>query len=207
MPSERFYRLPDEKKQLIRRAAIREFARVPIDKVSINKIIKDADISRGSFYTYFADKWDVLSYIFEDWQAGMRRFCRESLEKNNGNVWVMMEDFLDVALSFCSKDEVTAFVENVLLHSSSEEMLNGFSDHINNLEEQDEIEKWLYETADIRNFQYQSFEDFHRFINMAMSALSYGIKEFYQGISKDRIKEDFIKKLELLRFGVCRHEL
>lgn len=203
MPTERFYRLPDEKKQVIRQAAIREFARVPIDKVSINKIIKDADISRGSFYTYFVDKWDVLSYIFEDWQAGMRNFCRESLEKRSGNVWMMLEDFLDIALSFCSKKEIAAFIKNLLLHSSAEEMLNGFSGHIDNSKEQIRMERWLYETADIKDFKYKSFEDFHFFIAMAMSALSGGMERFYQGESEKKVKEEFVKKLELLRFGVC----
>ena len=49
MPSARFYRLPEEKRKTISEAAIREFARVTMDKVSIHQIIKNADISRGSF--------------------------------------------------------------------------------------------------------------------------------------------------------------
>ena len=49
MPSERFYRLSEEKRKMICEAAIKEFARVTIDKVSINQIIKNANISRGSF--------------------------------------------------------------------------------------------------------------------------------------------------------------
>ena len=35
MPTERFYRLPEAKKQVIRQAAIKEFARVPFEKASI----------------------------------------------------------------------------------------------------------------------------------------------------------------------------
>ena len=52
MPTERFWRLPEAKRQMIREAALQEFARVPYEKVSINQIIHNADISRGSFYTY-----------------------------------------------------------------------------------------------------------------------------------------------------------
>ena len=66
MPTERFYRLPEEKRRTIRNAAFHEFARVSVEKVSINQIIKEAEISRGSFYTYFEDKWDVLAYVFEE---------------------------------------------------------------------------------------------------------------------------------------------
>ena len=63
MPTERFYRLPEAKKQVIRQAAIKEFARVPFEKASINQIIQNADISRGSFYTYFEDKQDLVEPV------------------------------------------------------------------------------------------------------------------------------------------------
>ena len=36
MPTERFYRLPEMKRKIIREAAVKEFARVPYEKVSIN---------------------------------------------------------------------------------------------------------------------------------------------------------------------------
>ena len=66
MPTERFNKLPEEKKKAIRDAAMEECIRVPFEKVSINKIIQNAGISRGSFYTYFEDKRDLVRYIFSD---------------------------------------------------------------------------------------------------------------------------------------------
>ena len=65
MPTERFYRLPEGKRQAIREAALKEFARVPFEKASINQIIRNADISRGSFYTYFVDKQDVVEFVYK----------------------------------------------------------------------------------------------------------------------------------------------
>lgn len=52
MPTERFKRLPEEKIEAIRRAGIQEFTRTSPESASINRIIQEADISRGSFYTY-----------------------------------------------------------------------------------------------------------------------------------------------------------
>ncbi len=63
MPSERFLKLSEEKQKRIVEAAVNEFARVPFENVSINQIIREADISRGSFYTYFEDKRDLLGYV------------------------------------------------------------------------------------------------------------------------------------------------
>lgn len=49
MASERFCNLPEEKKQRIIAAARDELSRVPYDEVSINRIVKEAGIARGSF--------------------------------------------------------------------------------------------------------------------------------------------------------------
>ena len=65
MPTERFLRLPKEKIEAIRIAAAKEFMRVPLEEASINRIVHDADISRGSFYTYFEDKQDLLKWLIE----------------------------------------------------------------------------------------------------------------------------------------------
>ena len=64
MPTKTFLNLSKEKQNRIISAAVKEFSSVPLDKTSINKIIKDADISRGSFYMYFEDKYDLILYLF-----------------------------------------------------------------------------------------------------------------------------------------------
>ena len=50
MPTVTFTNLPAEKRKTILDAARAEFSRVSIEEASINRIIKDAKISRGSFY-------------------------------------------------------------------------------------------------------------------------------------------------------------
>ena len=50
-----FYNLPEEKRQRITDAIFNEFAGSSGERVSINNIIKNANISRGSFYQYFDD--------------------------------------------------------------------------------------------------------------------------------------------------------
>ena len=49
MPTERFLKLPEEKRRRILEAAFDNFCRCPASKVSINSIIREAGISRGSF--------------------------------------------------------------------------------------------------------------------------------------------------------------
>lgn len=63
MPKETFNNLPIEKQKSIFDACIKEFSTVPFSQASINQIIKNANISRGSFYQYFEDKWDAYEMM------------------------------------------------------------------------------------------------------------------------------------------------
>lgn len=86
MPSHTFLNLPKDKQELILEASLNEFSKYPFSEVSINKIIKKAKISRGSFYTYFADKYDLLQYILGMFKDKVVSFL-ESLNKDlNGDI-------------------------------------------------------------------------------------------------------------------------
>ena len=62
MPKQTFLNLPDEKRQTVVNAAIDEFAEYGFESASINRIVANSGISKGSFYQYFEDKMDVFKY-------------------------------------------------------------------------------------------------------------------------------------------------
>ncbi|MGN1396313.1 MAG: TetR/AcrR family transcriptional regulator, partial [Lactococcus garvieae] len=86
-----FYNLPEEKRQRIISAIMQEFASSSTEKVSINRIIKAANISRGSFYQYFEDKSDLLDYILSNWKDRLQTCFKRNLEKYNGKLFEMTE--------------------------------------------------------------------------------------------------------------------
>lgn len=94
MPSERFLHLPEEKQMRIIKAALKEFARVPYDEISINRIIRDAGISRGSFYQYFEDKQDLQLFLLEDFRERLRKKARPYLEEGKGDIFRFFQDAL-----------------------------------------------------------------------------------------------------------------
>ena len=77
-----FYNLPEEKRRRVIGAIVAEFSNTEDEKISINRIIKRADISRGSFYQYFDDKVDLVEVLLkvfvEQILAGVRQACEES---------------------------------------------------------------------------------------------------------------------------------
>lgn len=73
MPKETFNKLPIEKQEAIFNACVKEFSSFPYSQASINQIIKTAQISRGSFYQYFEDKWDAYEMM-------LMRIAKEKLD-------------------------------------------------------------------------------------------------------------------------------
>ena len=57
--------MPEEKRQLIEKEAIREFAAFGYDKASINRIVDNCQIAKGSFYQYFEDKKDLFLHLIK----------------------------------------------------------------------------------------------------------------------------------------------
>lgn len=65
MPKTTFFNLSDEKKDRIFDAALREFSVRTFSQASLNQIIKNAGIPKGSFYQYFDNKEDLYLYLME----------------------------------------------------------------------------------------------------------------------------------------------
>ncbi|MEQ8174611.1 MAG: TetR/AcrR family transcriptional regulator [Syntrophomonadaceae bacterium] len=81
MPKETFHNLSEEKKKRIFDAAVQEFSERRFSDASINQIIKNAGIPKGSFYQYFADKEDIYLYMVEQ----MARDIHDIIEPFNLN--------------------------------------------------------------------------------------------------------------------------
>lgn len=63
MPKKLFFNLNIEKQDLILETAFEEFSKNQFMDASINTIVQESRISRGSFYLYFNDKLDIYLYL------------------------------------------------------------------------------------------------------------------------------------------------
>lgn len=99
MPKETFYRLPDEKRERIMAAAEREFLENSFEAASINRIIKEAAIPRGSFYQYFEDKKDIFLYIVSTHKNEAFGFVESFIKDSDGDVFSFMRKVIDFMIS------------------------------------------------------------------------------------------------------------
>lgn len=87
MPSETFLNLPEEKRQRFIDVALAEFAEYNFDTASINSIIKEVGIARGSVYQYFTDKLDLWLYLKEYAEQEKMKFIQAVDRKSFSNFW------------------------------------------------------------------------------------------------------------------------
>ncbi len=62
---EKFESLADDKKKVILNSAMKEFVKGGYNKGSMNNVVENANISKGSLFYYFGNKKKLYLYLFE----------------------------------------------------------------------------------------------------------------------------------------------
>lgn len=78
-PKNTFSNLPDEKRQRIITAAVREFAAYGYQQASLNRIVKELGIAKGSLYQYFKNKEGLFLYIFQCFTTLVKQSVRKEV--------------------------------------------------------------------------------------------------------------------------------
>lgn len=206
MPTERFYRLPKEKAEIIRQAAIREFKRVPPEEASINKIIQTAEISRGSFYTYFEDKYDLLKWLMGDFIGCYRRFYIDELKVNGGDLWDVFERVLDYSIRWVDEQGLVEIIGNMMKSTYfSEQMTNG-NGPVKNCKIDEENKNYaeeLYSLVSPSSCTLKQ-EDFSELMKMHVATLIFSLKAHYtKARNLEEIKDSYHRCMNLMRYGAC----
>lgn len=105
-----FYNLSEEKKNHLFDAARRELIRVTYHEASINRIVKDAGISRGSFYTYFDDKYDLVRALMSEFFSVIGKQVEGVLKSSGGDIFTMFLTVFDTTVNYTAdEDEMKLF--------------------------------------------------------------------------------------------------
>ena len=89
MPTDTFFRLPEEKRARILEGAWSEFTAVPYAEASINRIVQTSRIPRGSFYQYFEDKNDLFLTLIDEIRDQFLDLFHDTLERSGGDLFAM----------------------------------------------------------------------------------------------------------------------
>ena len=87
MALDHFYTIRERKKNNILDAIEKCMQTYDYDKLSINDIVSEADISRGSFYNYFADKSDAVDTLVKEKLKSIFRNVIKCISECDGNIF------------------------------------------------------------------------------------------------------------------------
>ena len=105
MPTDTFYRLPESKREHVVDALRAEITRSTYENFSINNVVRDCGISRGSFYQYFRSKEDIYLYFLAEYQKRILAFASGKLRSNGGDLFDALEESFRFAVRMlCYKD-------------------------------------------------------------------------------------------------------
>lgn len=198
-----FYNLPYEKRKRITDAVIKEFMERPNEKVSINRIIKTAEISRGSFYQYFDDKVDLIEIITKTMFDESSNKAKEILKLSCGDLFVMYIKMFDYFDDYSSQKQTMKIMRNIVDSFKanddlvSEYLKNRFNIALSNSE--------IYLMVDRQNLKFQDNESVKCLIEILTQVLKNAIFDvFVAGSDREEVRERLIKKIDIIKQGAVK---
>lgn len=190
MPSKTFLNLPEEKRQKLLKAATDEFSNTSFFDASINKIINNANISRGSFYMYFEGKEELFEYILDSYSSNLIEIVKKELINSNGDLRESFINLYDELLIRISKIKYKIFFRNVFL------FLNLKREKIENKG------KILFEEVKFYISTYNIKDADLNFVFLVlMHNLFFCIADALRTGKKEETKDVYLKKLDMICYG------
>lgn len=198
-----FYNLPYEKRKRITDAVIKEFMERPNEKVSINKIIKTAEISRGSFYQYFDDKVDLIEIITKTMFEESSNKAKEILKLSCGDLFVMYIKMFDYFGDYSSQKQTMKIMRNIVDSFKANDDL--VSEYLKNRFNMALTNNEIYTMVDRQNLKFQDNESVKCLIEILTQVLKNAIFDvFVAGSDREEVRERLIKKIDIIKQGAVK---
>lgn len=195
-----FYNLPEEKRQRIINAIMNEFSSSATEKVSINRIIKTANISRGSFYQYFDDKVDLVEVLVKTFADISVEGGRKALEYSNGDIFYTYENLFDIIADFGRDKKQKMILKNLMKNLRANDDL--ISEYLINRFEGLAPFREFSNRFNRDNLKYKSDEDVQCLSQILTQVLKNAIFDvFVAGMDCDKVRKNYLHKLEIIKSG------
>lgn len=201
MPTQCFFNLSHEKQMKIVGSALMELSRVPADKISINQIIHNAGISRGSFYQYFDDKFDLLEYILSDFKNMSQSCFRRNLEKYHGDIFRMTKAVYEEIILLGQDEHNLKIIGNFFLGTKFTR-----NDRINFMKifniSEGFLEEVIMSYSESNNFIEKNTEFVSNLIEIICLLIKQSLTDIFSDYANLEIyKNSFYIQLEIIRRG------
>ena len=190
MPKPTFFRLADEKRSRLIKAAYDEFTRAPFAEASISNIIKDAGIPRGSFYQYFDDKADVYFYLLNRMKTTATMQIKQAMDVHDGDLFAAMRSLFAGMAKALIEGPYAKFYRNIFMYMdfhAASKMSTPPPPHPHG---NGEIMDFLVDRTDMTKLRVSSEEDLRTLIHQLMGLFMQTIGYYYNRQSAGAVVDE-----------------
>ena len=115
-----------EKRQELISAAAIEFSKKGYESASLNNILKEAGISKGTFYYHFKNKEDLYMYIIRIFINEKKKFLEENIkpEEFNKDIFELLGVFTKAGMKFANSNPHISNFSQSLIKEQNRKMYN-----------------------------------------------------------------------------------
>lgn len=195
-----FYHLPQEKRNRIIDAVINEFASASTEKVSINRIIKAANISRGSFYQYFDDKVDLVEILVKSFMnTAYDEFCT-ALKNSQGDIFSTYIHIFELVAKCTVDNKQKIVLKNLFKNLRANDSL--ISDYlVNRFKGISELFSGI-DSIITNNLKFKSEEEIHSLSLILTLILKNAVFNlFVKNEDTESVRAEFMRKIKIIQEG------
>ena len=204
MISPTFQNLKEDKKDRIIDAALAEFAARPFNEASITNIVKNADISRGSFYQYFGNKENIYKYLVSYLYTKHREDLVHILIENNGELYPSLLGFYDKYIDDLFNSKYFAFYKNTFRYVNhyliGDEGVLSVQNQSTNREEQ---RKQFMNIVKMDDLKANSSQEVLEYIYFLVNTIHHMVLDgFVNNLPINEIKDRSTRAVDWLYYGI-----
>ena len=204
MISPTFQNLKEDKKDRIIDAALAEFAARPFNEASITNIVKNADISRGSFYQYFGNKENIYKYLVSYLYTKHREDLVHILIENNGELYPSLLEFYDKYIDDLFNSKYFAFYKNTFRYVNhyliGDEGVLSVQNQSTNREEQ---RKQFMTIVKMDDLKANSSQEVLEYIYFLVNTIHHMVLDgFVNNLPINEIKDRSTRAVDWLYYGI-----
>lgn len=202
MPSQTFINLAEEKKQRIFNAIYTELQRVPFPEMSINQVIKNAGIPRGSFYQYFDNKDDAFDYFVSECSRKTKDCVIKRISTIRGDIFDMAKTLFEEFARTSAEQYKFDFFNHVMPYVDLKKLVP-FTSYVANMEEAKKFE--ACSALGIGNLDIKNEEELMDIIGIIEALFQNAVPHIISGdTDMNDIINGFKRKLNIIKKATVR---
>lgn len=205
MPSEAFFKLDESKKKKILEAIKNEFESNGFEKASVNKIVENAGISKGSFWFYFENKEEAINFIIESYIEIEKTEALKLIKEKNGDIfetYIGLYDFIkEQKLEEYKRELLPNIFKDLIINK--EKIFSKFSGKplLEALISNDEFKN----NIDMKNFKRATTEEIISLVKILNYLMRTNIMDQIHGFMNEKeARENFLREIEIIKYGVLK---